>query len=51
VEGWLPRYRRAFEFYGWQVIRAVDGHDAEAIKAAIELRVRTGQTDADLLQT
>ena len=25
-----------FESYGWHVIRAVDGHDADAIKAAIE---------------
>ncbi|MCD7097606.1 transketolase [Stenotrophomonas sp. MMGLT7] len=28
-----------FEAYGWQVIRDVDGHDADAIKAAIEVAV------------
>ncbi|WP_066094285.1 transketolase [Xanthomonas massiliensis] len=28
-----------FEAYGWQVIRGVDGHDAEAIKAAIETAI------------
>jgi transketolase len=27
---------KRFEAYGWQVIAAVDGHDAEAVKAAIE---------------
>ncbi len=37
VEGWFTDDTPArFEAYGWQVIRAVDGHDAEAIKAAIE---------------
>ena len=37
VEGW-------FTAYGWQVIPAVDGHDADAIHAAIELaRENTGQ--------
>ncbi|GAA4501856.1 transketolase [Pseudaeromonas paramecii] len=37
VEGWFADDTAArFEAYGWQVIRAVDGHDAEAIKAAIE---------------
>ena len=27
---------KRFEAYGWNVIRAVDGHDAEAIRAAIQ---------------
>ena len=37
VEGWFTDDTPArFEAYGWQVIRAVDGHDAEAIKAAVE---------------
>ncbi len=27
---------KRFEAYGWQVIPAVDGHDSNAIKAAIE---------------
>ncbi|MGT0149858.1 hypothetical protein ACT691_11050 [Vibrio metschnikovii] len=31
----MTRLRR-FEAYGWHVIPAVDGHDAEAINAAIE---------------
>jgi len=37
VEGWFTDDTPArFEAYGWNVIRAVDGHDAGAIKAAIE---------------
>ena len=37
VEGWFTDDTAArFESYGWHVIRAVDGHDAEAIKAAID---------------
>ncbi len=37
VEGWFTDDTPArFESYGWHVIRAVDGHDAEAIQAAIE---------------
>jgi transketolase len=32
---------RRFEAYGWQVIRAVDGHDAEAINSAIEQAQRS----------
>jgi transketolase len=37
VEGWFTDDTPArFESYGWNVIRAVDGHDAAAIKAAIE---------------
>ncbi|CBA16817.1 transketolase [Xanthomonas albilineans] len=35
--GWFSDDTPArFEAYGWQVVRDVDGHDAEAIKAAIE---------------
>ncbi len=38
VEGWFTDdTARRFESYGWQVISAVDGHDPEAIIAAIEL--------------
>jgi transketolase len=34
VEGWFTDDTpKRFEAYGWQVIRAVDGHDAEAIYA------------------
>ncbi|MGB0466426.1 MAG: transketolase [Pontibacterium sp.] len=37
VEGWYTDDNvKRFESYGWQVIPAVDGHDAEQIRAAIE---------------
>jgi transketolase len=37
VEGWFSDDTpKRFEAYGWQVIPAVDGHDATAINAAIE---------------
>ncbi|MCB1616552.1 MAG: transketolase, partial [Pseudomonadales bacterium] len=37
VEGWFTDDTpKRFEAYGWQVIPAVDGHDAEAIASAIE---------------
>ncbi len=37
VEGWFTDDTPArFEAYGWQVIRDVDGHDADEIKQAIE---------------
>jgi transketolase len=37
VEGWFTDDTPArFEAYGWHVIRGVDGHDADAINAAIE---------------
>ncbi len=37
VEGWFTDDTPArFESYGWQVIPAVDGHDAEAIRNAVE---------------
>ncbi|MEE4203408.1 MAG: transketolase [Halieaceae bacterium] len=37
VEGWFTDDTPArFEAYGWQVIPAVDGHDSDAIRAAIE---------------
>ncbi len=37
VEGWFTDDTPArFEAYGWNVIRGVDGHDAAAIKAAID---------------
>lgn len=37
VEGWFTDDTALrFESYGWQVIRNVDGHDAEEIKIAIE---------------
>ncbi|WP_417445675.1 transketolase [Kangiella sp.] len=37
VDGWFSDDTpKRFESYGWQVIPAVDGHDPEAVKAAIE---------------
>ncbi len=37
VEGWFTDDTpKRFESYGWHVIRAVDGHNPEAIKAAID---------------
>ncbi|MBS0553410.1 MAG: transketolase, partial [Proteobacteria bacterium] len=37
VEGWFTDDTpKRFEAYGWQVIRDVEGHEAEAIEAAIE---------------
>ncbi|RUO30181.1 transketolase [Aliidiomarina sanyensis] len=37
VEGWFTDDTvKRFESYGWQVIADVDGHDSEAVRAAIE---------------
>ncbi|AOV95914.1 transketolase [Edwardsiella hoshinae] len=37
VDGWFTDdTAKRFEAYGWHVVRDVDGHDSEAIKAAIE---------------
>ena len=37
VEGWFTDNTPArFEAYGWNVVRGVDGHDPESIKAGIE---------------
>ena len=37
VEGWFTDDTAArFEAYGWHVVRGVDGHNSDAIKAAIE---------------
>lgn len=45
VEGWFTDDTPArFEAYGWHVVRGVDGHDADAVKAAIEqARAETGK--------
>ncbi len=38
VEGWFTDNTPArFESYGWHVIADVDGHDADALKSAVEL--------------
>jgi transketolase len=48
VRGWCADDAPArFEAYGWQVIRAVDGHDAAAIRAAIDKAV--GQSERPTL--
>ena len=37
VEGWFTDDTpKRFEAYGWHVVRGVDGHDADAIKRAVE---------------
>ncbi|MBD8455212.1 transketolase [Serratia rubidaea] len=37
VDGWFTDdTAKRFEAYGWHVVRGVDGHDADAIKAAVE---------------
>jgi transketolase len=42
VAGWFTDDTPArFEAYGWNVIRDVDGHDADAIKAAIEAAMQS----------
>ncbi|UYP30112.1 transketolase [Pseudomonas sp. Z8(2022)] len=42
VEGWFTDDTPArFEAYGWQVIRKVNGHDADEIKMAIETARKT----------
>ncbi|MBT8441366.1 MAG: transketolase [Gammaproteobacteria bacterium] len=45
VEGWFTDDTPArFEAYGWQVVREVDGHDAEDIRSAIDqARANTDQ--------
>ena len=45
VEGWFTDDTPArFEAYGWQVIRAIDGHDPAAVAAAIDqARAETGK--------
>ncbi|ARN73706.1 transketolase [Oceanicoccus sagamiensis] len=45
VEGWFTDDTpKRFDAYGWHVIPAIDGHDADAIKAAIEeARAETGK--------
>ncbi|WP_137885904.1 transketolase [Pseudomonas sp. 2FE] len=44
VHGWFTDDTpKRFEAYGWQVIRNVDGHDAEEIKTAIETARKSAQ--------
>ena len=43
VEGWFTDDTpKRFEAYGWRVVRDVDGHDAEAIDAAIRQALAPG---------
>lgn len=53
VEGWFTDdTAKRFESYGWHVIPKVDGHDADAIKAAIEeARGETGKPTLICTQT
>ena len=53
VEGWFTDDTpKRFEAYGWHVISKVDGHDAEAIKAAIEAaQAETGKPTLICTQT
>ncbi|MDX1724693.1 MAG: transketolase [Pseudomonas sp.] len=44
VEGWFTDDTpKRFEAYGWQVIRNVDGHDAEEIKIALDTARKSEQ--------
>ncbi|MCV4340208.1 transketolase [Pseudomonas capsici] len=44
VEGWFTDDTpKRFESYGWQVIRNVDGHDADEIKTAIDTARKSAQ--------
>src|SRR6188768_3587578 len=48
VRGWCADDTPGrFEAYGWNVIRSVDGHDAEAVRAAIDKAL--GQTEKPTL--
>ncbi|PHM35835.1 transketolase [Xenorhabdus innexi] len=53
VEGWFTDDTAArFEAYGWHVIRGVDGHDSDAISAAIEeARKETGKPSLLMCKT
>jgi len=45
VEHWFKDdTARRFEAYGWNVVRDVDGHDAQAVSAALEQAKALGQT-------
>ena len=49
VSGWFTdKTPKRFEAYGWQVISKVDGHDAGAIKAAIDCLLYTSPSPRDL---
>ena len=51
TDGWFTDNTPArFEAYGWNVVRGVDGHDADAIKTAIDTALKSQrQADPDLL--
>ena len=52
VHGWFTDDTpKRFEAYGWHVVRDVDGHDPQAIEAAIAAaKAHTDRPSADLLQ-
>ena len=52
VVGWFADDTpKRFEAYGWNVIRGVDGHDVNAVDAAIKAaKAQNDKADADLLQ-
>ncbi|MEO7068747.1 MAG: transketolase [Rhodanobacter sp.] len=50
VHGWFTDNTPArFEAYGWNVIRDVDGHDAEAIQRALKQATQPGATKPTLV--
>lgn len=50
TEGWFTDdTAQRFESYGWHVVRGVDGHDADAIKAAIDEAQRTSDKPSLLM--
>ena len=51
VEGWFTDDTpKRFEAYGWNVIPNVDGHDVDAVDAAIAQAKQSDKPDPDLLQ-
>ncbi|KGQ70291.1 transketolase [Chelonobacter oris] len=53
VDGWFTDdTQKRFEAYGWQVIPAVDGHDAEQVKSAVEqAKAETGKPTLIICKT
>ncbi|SMB87584.1 transketolase [Pasteurella testudinis DSM 23072] len=53
VDGWFTDdTQKRFEAYGWQVIPAIDGHDAEQVKSAVEqAKAETGKPTLIICKT